>query len=196
MSIPRINLKRRWKKARPGSVLILVIALLVLLALIGTAYLSSTQTERYSSQQNSVNTEADLLVQGVIDATNSAIANALFGSTSTGLQYRPAGQEMPTYVGFAAQPMPAASSYNSFDSASTNVFQAARWPDNTGGSSGSGVPFWSSVSFPLFPDGSGDYSFDSPFDASTNLYLAANKAVIEAFPTYRTINGQLYPAML
>ena len=47
------RLQRRWRAARPGSVLILVIALLVLMALMGTAYISTTRIDR-SSMSGSV----------------------------------------------------------------------------------------------------------------------------------------------
>src|SRR5438477_1224661 len=41
----------RFRRARPGSVLILVVALLTLLALMGTAYLSTTRIDRAGVQQ-------------------------------------------------------------------------------------------------------------------------------------------------
>ena len=202
--MPTSTLKSRWKKARPGSVLILVIALLVLLALLGTAYLSSTQTERYSSQQNSVNTEADLLVQGLIDATQSSIVNGLFGSTSSGTQFRPAGQEMPTYGGtggLQATAAPASSGYHSYTSPASELYLSPRGPNAAANPLGgtpqsASIPFWDSTSWPLFPDGSGSYSYDSPFDGSAPLFLASNKGQVQAWPTYRSFNGQIYPAML
>jgi hypothetical protein len=54
-----------FRKSRPGSVLILVVALLVLLALMGTAYISTSQIDRSSTAQNSFNTEIDLLIDAV-----------------------------------------------------------------------------------------------------------------------------------
>ena len=191
----KINLKRRWIKARPGSVLILVIALLVLLALIGTAYLSSTQTEKFSSHQNSVNVQADLLVQGLIDAINSAIVTPLFASTGTGTQYRPPAQEMPTYKAFAPT-YPVATGYHNYDSVQSDVFLGSRHPLNYAPANATPIPYWDSISFPLFPDSSGSYSFDSPFENSTVIGLPANKASVQAIPTYKTVNGQVYPGML
>ena len=41
------KVQKRFVRARPGSVLILVVALLVLMALIGTAFLSTTNYDRY-----------------------------------------------------------------------------------------------------------------------------------------------------
>jgi DNA uptake protein ComE-like DNA-binding protein len=76
------RIERRFRRSRPGSVLILVVALLVLLALLGTAYINTAQTDRYSSAQNSFNTEIDLLVQGVENITESAVVSGLFGYSS------------------------------------------------------------------------------------------------------------------
>src|SRR5690349_21432786 len=67
------RIERKFRRARPGSILILVVALLVLLALIGTAFITTTGTDRVSSAQNVANTEADLLVQGVLDTETSQI---------------------------------------------------------------------------------------------------------------------------
>src|SRR5690349_16972490 len=43
---PLERLQQRFRRARPGSVLIMVVALLVLLALMGTAYMASARLER------------------------------------------------------------------------------------------------------------------------------------------------------
>src|SRR3954447_24228782 len=65
----------RFRNARPGSVLILVVALLVLMALIGTAALTTNTIDRYATQQNAVNTEIDLLVEGVKNMAKSVIVS-------------------------------------------------------------------------------------------------------------------------
>ena len=49
LSRPLARLQRRFAQARPGSILIMVVALLVLLALMGTAYISSARQERYAA---------------------------------------------------------------------------------------------------------------------------------------------------
>jgi hypothetical protein len=77
------RLQRRFNTARPGSVLILVVALLVLLALMGTAYISTSHVDRYSSQQNSFNTEVDLLLQAVVNIEQSKILTAPGAPTNT-----------------------------------------------------------------------------------------------------------------
>src|SRR3954452_7115473 len=73
------GLQLRFKNARPGSVLILVVALLVLMALIGTAWITTARTDRYASQQGSYNTQVDLLVQAVVNMAQSQIVGDLFG---------------------------------------------------------------------------------------------------------------------
>src|SRR5438874_1017316 len=71
-------MQRRFRAARPESVLILVVALLVLLALIGTAWMSTVRIERYASSQNIANTEIDLLVEGVKNIAQSVIVSDLY----------------------------------------------------------------------------------------------------------------------
>src|SRR5438552_15598651 len=83
-------MQRRFRAARPGSVLIMVVALLVLLALIGTAWMSTVRIERYASNQHIANTEIDLLVEGV---KNIAIATA--GDDSYGTDASNARQFKP-----------------------------------------------------------------------------------------------------
>jgi hypothetical protein len=158
------SLTRRWRNARPGSVLILVVALLVLLALIGTAYLSSTQGERYTSGQNTINTEADLLMQGMIDTINATVSNAVFGNGATGIStFRP-----PSPI---AQPLTgtAATGYNNYTS-TNDYYLADRLPSLIGGASVA----WNSVSWPPFLDSSSRYAFDSPVGASIELGTGAS----------------------
>ncbi len=91
------RLQGRFRRARPGSVLIMVVALLVLMALIGTAYISTARIDRYSAQQNTFNTEIDLLVQGVINMVDGVLIQDLYKATgqnaanfrSTGGTYTP-----------------------------------------------------------------------------------------------------------
>src|SRR5687767_2409501 len=82
---PVHRLAGRLRTARPGSVLILVVALLVLMALIGTAWLTTARTDRYSAQQNSYNTQVDLLLQSVIALAESSVTGDLYA----GGKYRP-----------------------------------------------------------------------------------------------------------
>ena len=70
------NFQPRFARSRPGSVLILVVALLVLLALMGTAFISTSGKDRYSAQQNSFNTEIDLLIDAVVKIEQLTLLNA------------------------------------------------------------------------------------------------------------------------
>src|ERR1700742_2244388 len=79
----------RFRRARPGSVLILVVAVLVLLALIGTAALSTNTTDRYATQQNTNNTEIDLLVEGVKNMAKAVIVGDLYNTAVQPPVYRP-----------------------------------------------------------------------------------------------------------
>lgn len=67
------RLDRRLKRSRPASVLILVVALLVLMALIGTAFITTAGTDRFSAAQHSYNTEIDLLVEGVVNMCEGSL---------------------------------------------------------------------------------------------------------------------------
>src|SRR5262245_16334422 len=71
------RLERRFRAARPGSVLILVVALLVLMALIGTAYIATARSDRYASAQHIRNNQIDLLADGVVNMVMGVIADDL-----------------------------------------------------------------------------------------------------------------------
>ncbi|MDB5357226.1 MAG: Helix-hairpin-helix motif containing protein [Phycisphaerales bacterium] len=70
------RLQNRFARSRPGSVLVLVVALLVLMALIGTAYITTARTDRFSAQQNALNTQIDLLLQGVINMAEASMTTS------------------------------------------------------------------------------------------------------------------------
>jgi hypothetical protein len=77
--------QKTFVRSRPGSVLILVIALLVLMALIGTAYMSMAQTDRTTSIQHENNTEIDMLMDGLANLLKGSVVNELYTQGS----YRP-----------------------------------------------------------------------------------------------------------
>ncbi len=56
---------RRLRRSRTGSVMILVVTLLVLMALIGTAYLTTARNDRYSVQQHAATVQYDQLLDMV-----------------------------------------------------------------------------------------------------------------------------------
>jgi hypothetical protein len=209
----KLNLTRRWVRSRPGSVLILVIALLVLLALIGTAYLSSTQTERYSSVQNSINTEADLLMQGMQAAVNAEIAGGLYSSAGG---FRAPQQEQPNATATTGYPNPPFNGYCNYDSTAVDpalvtagvtnnlsvpnppdLFLAERLPVL---STAISAPVWNSVSWPLFADSGGNYTFESPYGDSLAVGSALQKGNLVAIPTSIALpatsgTSALFPAM-
>jgi hypothetical protein len=79
------------ESARPnqGMVLIVVIVLLTLLALIGTAFIGSTRSNRYAARQNALTAQQDLLIDGVKNMAAGYIVGALFDSSSN--TFRPTG---------------------------------------------------------------------------------------------------------
>src|SRR4051812_47269619 len=100
---PKSSSPRRRRPALPrrsGSVIIMVVALLVLMALIGTAYIATTRNDRVSSAQNGANTQADLLVQGVVAQVATELAGTLFDQDASNpprQYYRPAGSYKYTH---------------------------------------------------------------------------------------------------
>jgi hypothetical protein len=70
---------------RRGSVLIMVVTLLVLLAIMGTAYLVTVRTDRVSSIQSTHSTQVDLVVQSVAAMVEEEIRSGVFD----GGLYRP-----------------------------------------------------------------------------------------------------------
>src|SRR5690348_14311420 len=76
------KIQRRFQASRPGSVMILVVTLLVLMALIGTAYISTARTDRYTVFQHEVNTQAEVLMEAVKQAELGKISNVGYLSTT------------------------------------------------------------------------------------------------------------------
>ena len=54
----------RFRRARPGSVLIMVVSLLVLLALIATAAMTTARVDRVASRQHVYSVQIDLMMEG------------------------------------------------------------------------------------------------------------------------------------
>jgi hypothetical protein len=120
------SLDRRWRRSRPGSVLILVVALLVLLALLGTAYINTAQSDRYSSAQNSFNTEVEMLLQGLESITQGTVTSNLFGSafhqdnTTVPTQYAVSDYPTNAHSAFIADRYPTLPNLSAAPNASTN----------------------------------------------------------------------------
>jgi hypothetical protein len=131
------RVQRRFRTARPGSVLIMVVALLVLMALIGTAWITTARTDRYGAQQHSYNTQVDLLIDAVINLATSQVVADLFGQDG----YRSARGNLPT-------------DYETYDSPDVrDPFLASRLPQGAGA-----TPYWPYVSGS--PDAGG---FEAPY---------------------------------
>jgi Helix-hairpin-helix motif len=161
--------QRRFTASRPGSVLILVIALLVLLALIGTAYISTTRVERYTSHQNEANTQIDLLMDGLVNMIEGAVVSDLTDQSSG--NYR----SPQTLTG-------GGDSYINIDSVATKTWLASRIPDlrdntkqyignadsSNRGINGIGDPGgWEGISWPLITATNQQYQFDLPNTGGT-----------------------------
>ncbi|HEX8324754.1 MAG TPA: hypothetical protein VF595_12675 [Tepidisphaeraceae bacterium] len=56
-----------------GSVLIFVVGVLLLLAIVATAFLGTSRADRTSTQQNAYNTQIDLLLEGVVNTMKGSI---------------------------------------------------------------------------------------------------------------------------
>ncbi|HSZ58730.1 MAG TPA: hypothetical protein VK797_23880 [Tepidisphaeraceae bacterium] len=195
----------RLVRARPGSVLLLVVALLVLMALIGIAFLNMAQSDRAASIQHENNTEIDLLLDGVVNIVKGNVTAELF----------PAGRFRPA-LGYDTG---AAGTYNHFtglgDPSVTGVaattFLASRTPELPGeapnsapsGVAGSGnQPLWRFISAPLLGG-----RFSSPLPAVGKPFLAGQTAGDPSssytqrssipgkplYPSFMPVGGQMMP---
>lgn len=67
------------RSRRGGSVLILVVALLVLMALVGTAFIVTARTDRASARLHTHNVQADMAVQSAVNMVTAELTEDLFG---------------------------------------------------------------------------------------------------------------------
>ncbi len=171
---------------RRGSVLILVVAVLVLLALLGTAFISSTRVDRASSITAASTRQLEAMVDSVSSLAVESIVDDLFQRDSTGgLQYR-----RPTPLG-ATAPQRA---YTHVDSWNTDLWLAARTPVLQ-----SGIYRWPGVSILPIPKATtlagAAFEFESPYSSSVNVpapYSAANRRDVGISSI--VIDGKIYPA--
>lgn len=173
------RVQRRFARSRPGSVLILTVVLVVLLALLGTALLSTTRTDRYTATQNTANTQIDLLVEGVKNLAKSAIVNGLYGTNGGARQFRPPIESgtAPTagpgvYANWDAQtvldpsPPPPNTPPNPLPPPTDNWLSPRVPYANVDWTSGSPVLRWMGwINIGTWLAGS---SFESPFDCNVN----------------------------
>ena len=159
---------------RPGSVLILVVAVLVLLALIATAWLTTVRIDRQAVAQNSDNTEFDLLVDGVVNAESAAIVRRVMAPDG---RFRPDGYphvdgvgEIPAPQEIADQADPAAKARMIERSRLVDPNLADRLP-----SIANDTPYWPRISTSPFGHASAASQFESPrggddaYDTRTNV---------------------------
>ena len=166
------RLRLRYQRARRGSVMILVIALLVLMALIGTAFMTTVRTDRLSSTTHTYNTQIDLLVEGVIAMSRDSIVDTVLG---TGRQFRP-------------------NDYAAWTSLESDPFLADRYPVR---STSTGQPSWTNISAsPLATPANWTVQFTSPYNnesyglvkkASPTRNGAIERTPIYAEPSSKTI---------
>lgn len=152
----------RRRPVRSGSVMIMVVALLVLLSLIGMAYVATARSDRTGSAQNSVNVRADTMHFGIVELVKNALASGVFGPSNAVAQqddYRPASPIAIPGNRFAHNyahydspwhPLPVANS--SYDDHRGDIWLADRVPDfavSTINGSGGAKYLWHYISGPL-----------------------------------------------
>ena len=125
-------------RRRRGSILILVVALLLLLLIIGTAFLTTSRTERYAAVQDQVNTQADLLLSGVENLLNAQVVGKLFTAPAN-----VAGANAFRYA-----PTALARYANTYDSAAGDLYLASRIPEQPAATAVvmAGTIHWPSIS--------------------------------------------------
>lgn len=144
--IPSLPVRRR------GSILIMVVALLVLIALIATAMISTTTADRFGSVQHQNNVQVDLLVLGAKEIVKAEVMKDLYGTV--------AGVANPVYrPGFAVgtgdfinvdapvnfRPMTG-------EAQGSDTWLAPRTPvtwNSTTFTSGTNLPLWPSLTKPM-----------------------------------------------
>ena len=180
---------RRLVVTRRGSVLILCVVLIVVLALIGTAMLSGARIDRYATQQHGTNTQIEMLVEGARQIAQGAVVNDLFDGQS-GAFRRAAEQSQlnpsTTYDHSDAHyfpPLPGGGGAP----AANDAFLASLAPRRLPG----GQIVWDAITGPL-----ASASFESPLRGPGTALDSRNYMV----PTARVINypdgtSQSFPAL-
>lgn len=213
--------QKRFIRSRPGSVLILVVALLVMMALIGTAYMTMAQFDRGTAIVHSFNTEVDLLLDSVINQAKGTVTGDVF----TGAAFRP-GVNV-TVTGNTLTPVPYDTEFNSaaprywnslgfddgfvtaYNSNPTNYahpMQAGDWwlasrvpnlpVDTTPPNATTNPPLWQFITGPV--NGAG--AFDTPLWLPGMVTRYSQRT--QLFPTYTggftgtqvMVDGRVWPA--
>lgn len=150
------RVQARLVRSRSGSVLILVVVLVVLLALMGTALLNTTKGDRGVAAQHSINTQVDLLLEGVKEIAKSAIIGDEFGLAH---RFQPVGSgTLETYEHWDA------SEVTGTLTTQNDAWLAPRVPVVYKQGQSPQAVFWPSISF---IESIGD--FDAPYACGTLL---------------------------
>ena len=175
--------------SRRGSILIFVVALLVLLAVIGTAYISTTRTDRYATQQNGYNTEVDLLVDGVQNAVEAQLLAGLFRDG----KFRPAGDaNYRDATGFDLSPLTDATLNPPVNVPAGEALLASRIPTlyDPNDITGSSYPMWNAISAPVL-----DNAFESPVPPTATPNEPRYDMRLRMQPGSVMVDGKLMPAL-
>jgi hypothetical protein len=150
----------RLAAARPrrrGSILILVVALLVLLALIGTAFITSAGADRDASVQHGYNIQIGLLIDGVREVVEGTIRSDIAPVdppkqyAAGAVTFRPASPAIDTSLDGTYEPMLATPDpvnkvpkyYRDVEFVRWDAFLAERFPARP--AAGGGPPEWEYV---------------------------------------------------
>ncbi len=184
LSLARLleSLQRRFQRARPGSVLIMVVSLLVLLALIGTAAMSTARVDRQSAVQNSHNVQVDMLVEGLKNMVLAQVVDDLFAPPWGSQTDSPGTDPFDDQTDFH------------------DVMYGSRTPEpfqKSGGNYDYSTIVWRNISFPPVKSGvkDGPWHFDPPNVDSSGSNYDLRLAKVPMRPTAININGALYPAL-
>lgn len=198
------------RRRRGGSVLILVVALLVLIALIGTAWIATSRTDRVATRQHAYNTQIDMLLEGVVRMATAQLEADLFGPPGPyGRAFRPPVRSDALIT----------DPYEPYDHPAADIYLADRIPVlpdprnppdafpnpavPLAPAGANNPPIWRYVSWPLVDNGpsgiAGEFRFDRP-DDGPSVVLPPNSRQGGHFtfaPTSIPFNGQpAWPALM
>ncbi|HEV8378695.1 MAG TPA: hypothetical protein VGP99_07580, partial [Tepidisphaeraceae bacterium] len=208
---------------RPGSIMIMVVALLVLMALIGTAYIATARYDRGSAAQNADNVQIALLVQSVLNLCKTSVAQDLFDGNGN---YRPIPRDPtseldPNSTSILTRPIPnnvlpdtffyyntTSTLYDPKTNQRLNYWLADRTPDfGSTPANNTAHYYWGRVSYPLTTEsdaaGSVRGYFEDPtyypdpskaINPATNPLLLRFRFDTELEPTSKLVNGVPMPA--
>jgi hypothetical protein len=200
----------RSRRGRHGSVLILVVALLVLMALVGMAYLTVAHESRISSGQHQFNTQVDLLVEGMEQVGQRMLRDDLFPPHYPEYTHDRDNPLLWTGVG-ETYPWPDYTSV--WDDNSGDSWLADRLPSVPNlrlPAGGANLPYWRFITSPPTDGGPnvsdngyaqptdvlpliGDKSFHTPYWPLTHPVTLTQRSFVA--PTSVTVDGVRYPAL-